>query len=336
MLRRLFGQPAPKPAQWPPPGPITSWPVAERFDANLLISLFEPTGHTVEVMGESASQGTLDVLGGSRTIDGVTQPDQTALLMPEPTNPYDRNAVRVLIVPVGGQAAHWGKVGYLSRADAVAYRPVIDRLAELGRLAGCRAALTGGWDRGGRDRGSIGVRLHIGTPHELMVDIDDTHGVDPRWPTSLLASDAERPYDRSDCPSCGVELHPLPKAKKRCPSCGEAIYVRSGPDNVRHLLREADLPTLDAEWQEYWQNQDRGRGHMTTRQERASELVDELKAAHDGILELIGPRAVVVGSGEPIPRGEPIDESFRESWEAAKEREQRAWDAWLEFVAEGP
>lgn len=74
---------------------------------------------------------------------------------------------------------------------------------------------------------------------------------------------------------------------------------------------------------------------MKSRRERASELVDELKAAHDEMLELIGPRAVVVGSGEPIPRGPVIDEAHHVKWEAAKERQRHAWDAWLAFVAEG-
>ena len=71
--------------------------------------------------------------------------------------PYDPNAVRVVIS--GG-----GFVGHLSREDAVAFRPIIDSLAAVGSVAACRASLSGGWDRGGGDRGHIGVVLFLGTP----------------------------------------------------------------------------------------------------------------------------------------------------------------------------
>jgi ssDNA-binding Zn-finger/Zn-ribbon topoisomerase 1 len=83
-----------------------------------------------------------------------------------------------------------------------------------------------------------------------MTDLDETFGRSPNWPP--VAPSDGRPYDRTDCPYCGVELHPLPKAKKRCPSCGEPIYVRAGPDNFRHLLRTNDLGAIDAQWEAHW------------------------------------------------------------------------------------
>jgi hypothetical protein len=58
-------------------------------------------------------------------------------------------------------------------------------------------------------------------------------------------------YDRHDCPYCATSLDPLPKAKKRCPACGQPIYVRSAPDGVRHLLREADLAAHEERWEAY-------------------------------------------------------------------------------------
>jgi hypothetical protein len=58
----------------------------------------------------------------------------------------------------------------------------------------------------------------------------------------------ERPYVRTTCPSCGANLEPLPKAKKRCPACGKPIYVKSGPDDRRYLLREDELAGLEARW----------------------------------------------------------------------------------------
>jgi len=48
------------------------------------------------------------------------------------------------------------------------------------------------------------------------------------------------------CPTCQGELAKRPERKSRCPHCGAAIYVRSVPDGGRVLLKEADLPALEA------------------------------------------------------------------------------------------
>jgi len=176
-LRRLFGGGnAPDPRAWPstsrptappapawaPPGPITSWP-GDEFEGQMGAYLFPPVGRKrVDVVGESHYQGTLQRIGGGRTTDGTRDPDHTAALLPEPTNPYDPNAVRVVIL-ASHAAQKSGKVGYLSRENAVTYRPIIDRLAAYGKVTVCRASLKGGWDRGPGDRGSIGVDLHMGT-----------------------------------------------------------------------------------------------------------------------------------------------------------------------------
>jgi hypothetical protein len=158
------------PQTWPPPGPITSWPVGDGLRIEGTATMFDPHGRdVVDVVGEASYQGTLEVIAGGRTINGGVYRDHTALLLPEPSNPYDVNAVRVILTSsVGGRS---GKVGYLSREDAVAYRPVIDRLAASGRLVACRASIQGGWDRGPRDRGSFGVLLHMGSPADLMADL---------------------------------------------------------------------------------------------------------------------------------------------------------------------
>ena len=56
-------------------------------------------------------------------------------------------------------------------------------------------------------------------------------------------------YDRTDCPHCGAPFDPLPRAKKRCPACGQMVWVRSGPDGRRYILREADLAAHEARWE---------------------------------------------------------------------------------------
>ncbi len=195
-------------------------------------------------MGESHYQGTLERLAGGRTIDGGRYCDHIALMLPEPSNPYDHNAVRVMLAPhFDGATA--GLVGYLSREDAVAYRPVIDRLASMARLMACRASLKGGWDRGGGDRGSFGVTLHLDRPLVLTADMDRDYGPNPAWPAASPAQVEAVNYDRTTCPSCDQELsRPLPKAKKACPSCGQGVYVRTSR-GVKHLLTEAGAKKWD-------------------------------------------------------------------------------------------
>jgi hypothetical protein len=69
-----------------------------------------------------------------------------------------------------------------------------------------------------------------------------------------MVSDArpsDRPYANTACPYCSVAFDPLPKAKAHCPSCGQTVWVRSGPDGLRYLLQEADLPVLEQAWEDY-------------------------------------------------------------------------------------
>lgn len=165
----------PAPA-WPPPGPITSWPPEPlNLTTQVTAVLLDPPRRPVEVVGEGSYQGTLERIAEGRTEDGPRVRDHTALLMPEPTNPYDPNAVRVVI-------GSGGTVGYLSRENAVAYRPLIDRLAAAGKFVACRACLSGGWDRGPDDRGSFGVRLFIDTPDGATKELEaDPSNLRPAW-----------------------------------------------------------------------------------------------------------------------------------------------------------
>lgn len=118
---------------------------------------------TLEVVGESNYQEHLLVVAGGRTRDGPANPEQIAVLVPEPRNQYDPNAVSVRI-----SGRH---VGYLSREEAIRYAQPT-RLATSRNLAiAIHARLIGGWDRGSGDKGSIGVVLHIGSPAECMLNL---------------------------------------------------------------------------------------------------------------------------------------------------------------------
>ena len=232
-------------APWPPPGPIETWPASSDITVQGSAVTFDSSPHAhVEVVGESHYQKALDAIAGGRSGGAARYAHHTALLLPDPSNQWDANAVRVLAVPSQGGPARL--VGYLSREDAVAFRPVIDRVAASGQLTMCHASLKGGWDRDI----SFGVTLHIGRPWSLMAELDRDLGPDPRWPPqfSALGEDG-RPYNRTDCPYCRETMDPLPKAKKRCPSCGRPVYVRLGPDDIRYLLREEDLAAHQARWE---------------------------------------------------------------------------------------
>jgi rubrerythrin len=78
-------------------------------------------GDTLEVVGESHYQDHLWHLVGGFTTEHVRAP-MLALLIPEPSNQHDPNAIKVVI--------DGGTVGYLSRDDALAYRPGLLQLID--------------------------------------------------------------------------------------------------------------------------------------------------------------------------------------------------------------
>lgn len=148
--------------------PITKWPdTLSIASVNLTACLFDASvdGDCVEVVGESNYQDALLEVAGGKTEHGPVNVEHTAILLPEPANRFDPNAVRVVILP-------GGLVGYLCREDAVDYRAVIDRLASIGQVVACHAQLTGGWLRGD-DEGSFGAELQLGSPNDLMSELDE-------------------------------------------------------------------------------------------------------------------------------------------------------------------
>jgi hypothetical protein len=113
-------------------------------------------GATLEVVGESNHQPALERAAGGRTPDGCKRRLVTAELVREPLNKHDANAVRV---DVGAET-----VGYVPREIAPQLHQVVETLWTSDRLATCRASLTGGCDRGWRDKGTIGIVLDMASP----------------------------------------------------------------------------------------------------------------------------------------------------------------------------
>ena len=86
-----------------------------------------------------------------------------AVLLSEPNNPKDPNAIRVCAE--GGRT-----VGYLSRDYAIDYREAFALLGKHGHVGACRAKLIGGVG----EKKSFGVMLNLKDPETILVDVRDT------------------------------------------------------------------------------------------------------------------------------------------------------------------
>jgi hypothetical protein len=106
-------------------------------------------GYFVEVVGESYRQDVLkkclNESGRERLLD--------LILVPEPENPSDANAVAILTL--GNQL-----IGYLKREVAPRYQPTLIELQRRGLTTTCSGKLVGGES----DKPSIGVWLDLEAP----------------------------------------------------------------------------------------------------------------------------------------------------------------------------
>jgi len=110
-------------------------------------------GRLINVAGESHYQEALREIVGPTTTAEIAV-DTEALLVPEPSNPHDPNAV---MVQIGGKL-----VGYLPRDEAVAYGPALKELGERGRIGACEARIAGRGDASGTS--NLGVFLRLPDP----------------------------------------------------------------------------------------------------------------------------------------------------------------------------
>lgn len=112
------------------------------------------------VVGESHYQEALRATSTICTPGAEGRRTFTAVLIAEPDNPHDANAIAVY-------SPH-GKLGHLSRDNALAYRPVLDEVARLGYPGGaCEAYLMGGKP----DKPSFGVVLRLADPDECLAQL---------------------------------------------------------------------------------------------------------------------------------------------------------------------
>lgn len=115
-----------------------------------------PGGIEVRIVGESFYAKTLaEIVGPAGDNFGGTM--LWASVVPEPENPYDPNAVAIVI--------NGKKVGHLSADNAIVFGPVAQRIIALGCDVQCAATIVGG-------RGRFGVVLDLGTPDACMKELE--------------------------------------------------------------------------------------------------------------------------------------------------------------------
>lgn len=122
--------------------------------ATALRSVLHPGGDDLEVVGEASHQDALWAICGGSSGQKIRFP-VVAVLVPEPHNPHDANAIAVRI------KSHL--VGYLSRENAILYRPGLEGL--MGRC-GAHVALSGVIVGGGFYPDGPG-RLGVWLEHDL-------------------------------------------------------------------------------------------------------------------------------------------------------------------------
>jgi HIRAN domain len=110
----------------------------------------------VEVVGESHHQDALVAITGRTEFVDVLH-ECVALLIPEPSNPHDPNAVAVHI-----EGHH---VGYLSREEAPEYGVLLRALWAAGKAPTCVAVIAGHGEETATTR-NMGVFLHLAPADE--------------------------------------------------------------------------------------------------------------------------------------------------------------------------
>jgi len=112
------------------------------------------------VVGESHYQDALRRTAEICTSGQEGRPAFQAILLAEPKNEYDPNAIAVY--------STYGKLGYLSRDTAVEYREVLEEVKRMGSDGGaCTALLNGG--RPGKP--SYGVTLLLADPDACLEEL---------------------------------------------------------------------------------------------------------------------------------------------------------------------
>lgn len=195
-----------------------------------------------EVAGESEYEAAIRALLGRLVKDQDTELQTEAALVAEPDNPYDPNAISVRI---GGAV-----VGYLSRADARAFAPILHRLAASGVTAVVPARVWGvvrdNWEGTGT-RFHSNIRVALPEPH-LVLPLNDgpteSYSILP-WGPGLQVTGEDKHFDvlapfagRADRSLLLVTLHRGSEEKARGGQ-RDFIEVRVGGRRVGEMSTQS-------------------------------------------------------------------------------------------------
>jgi NAD-dependent DNA ligase len=215
----------------------------------------------IEVVGEIHYRETVEKIGRagpSFVPPALPAPEpgyHKALLMREPDNRYDPNAIAVRIF-VDAQTV--SKVGYLSRENALAYRPVFD--FKNGAAIACDAALVAERDWKELRAASTGVVLHLGTPGELISELwtdDNPVRREHRWAgqivtftgsgeTTLMGVPLDRYAQHFLARKAGCDV--LPRVTKK-----SQVVVASNPHEMTgNLLKAKDYGLPIVQEVDFW------------------------------------------------------------------------------------
>lgn len=205
-----------------------------RFESNALV-LHGPDpaqrSFSVEVVGESFHQDALwDAVGSRAPLEGRRH-HARALLVREPANEHDSNAIAVYVA----LNAHFEPVGHLPRDVAPDYGPDFEVLEVRGYRAGaCDAVIVGGGPDGDRGTTYLGIWLHLDHPGAIVPAEEE----DPRtW------SDWQRTREERH------EARPLTGASRHSASSAGIVRGRhytDWVDDVKSLKRHAALDECHA------------------------------------------------------------------------------------------
>lgn len=126
--------------------------VVSLFGAGGGVMLPGPGTFSVDVVGVTSYQPAIEAAARARK-DGARTLTIDAVLVLEDDNPHDANAVKVQIA---GRT-----VGYLKRDIAIRYRADLEAAGAPRIVARCKARIVGGYDRGGGERATFGVKLDL-------------------------------------------------------------------------------------------------------------------------------------------------------------------------------
>ena len=117
--------------------------------------------YPLSAVGESNYQDALSRICGGHNRDGH-ELECLAVVIPEPTNPYDPNAHKVMINGL--------LVGYLPRDEAKRFKTQARNAGIAGQAVEVAALISGGWRTNQYDEGFFGVRLGIPLRDDIVFE----------------------------------------------------------------------------------------------------------------------------------------------------------------------